>query len=364
MIEKKDTRARFGPFAVKLSFTAGSVIFSLIGLEIASRVIDGEPVFSVRNFIVDRVDRFTEQLSGSAQFDEQLGWVPSSDFEHPLYHFAEYGIRLNRSTQTEFPSGGVLAVGDSFTAGAEVADEATWPALLEEMLNVPIANGGVGGYGVDQTILRARQLLPIVEPKYLIVGIMVGDISRAEFKIWSGGAKPYFVVEDGALVRKNEPVPRIQGTRADLGWLRAILGRLYLSIFVAERVGRIDEWVTPKMQVRAHDYGEEVSCLLLEDLKARLDSMGVELAVFMQYAGIHIEKHDRTPKSAARVLSCARKLGVVSIDSFPALRQVYLEGAEQLASLYMKRGHMSPAGNRLMAEILQGAISGWVAADR
>jgi hypothetical protein len=46
-------------------------------------------------------------------------------------------------------------VGDSFTAGADVAEHESYVAQLEAMLNYPVINGGVGGYGTDQMILAA-----------------------------------------------------------------------------------------------------------------------------------------------------------------------------------------------------------------
>ena len=52
----------------------------------------------------------------------------------------------------------LLATGDSFTYGAEAADADTWPARLQGLLHLRVANGGVPGYGLDQIVLRSERL--------------------------------------------------------------------------------------------------------------------------------------------------------------------------------------------------------------
>lgn len=66
----------------------------------------------------------------------------------------------------------MIAVGDSFTAGSEVADAETWPAQLERLIDGPVINAGVGGYGTDQMILRSESLLPVLQPSAVVVGIL------------------------------------------------------------------------------------------------------------------------------------------------------------------------------------------------
>ena len=101
-----------------------------------------------------------------------------------------YGIRKNGPNDDLLRSGGVLAVGDSFTAGSETADEDTWPAQLERIIHRPVVNGGVGGYGSDQIVMRAEKLLPIVRPQVLLVGMLDLDILRAGYSSFGRQAPP------------------------------------------------------------------------------------------------------------------------------------------------------------------------------
>ncbi len=53
----------------------------------------------------------------------------------------------------------VVVAGNSYTHGEEVADDATYPATLERILGVGVANLGVAGYGPDQALLKLEGLI-------------------------------------------------------------------------------------------------------------------------------------------------------------------------------------------------------------
>jgi hypothetical protein len=53
----------------------------------------------------------------------------------------------------------VLVAGDSYVHGDEVADKESFPASLERILQVPVANFGVGGYGPEQALLKVESLI-------------------------------------------------------------------------------------------------------------------------------------------------------------------------------------------------------------
>ena len=50
----------------------------------------------------------------------------------------------------------ILIVGDSFAFGDQVSNNQTLPSCIERKLKVKTDNGGVGGYGAAQSILRAK----------------------------------------------------------------------------------------------------------------------------------------------------------------------------------------------------------------
>src|SRR5262249_10900424 len=139
-------------------------------------------------------------------------------------------------------TGGVLAVGDSFTAGSGVRNEDAWPARLETLINQPVLNGSAGAYGVDQIVLRAEQLLPEVKPTALIIGILSQDTLRNTYSVYGGGYKPYFDVEAGSAVLRGVPVPLVETQPLQLDWKRRVFGRSYMVDAAATALGLQDQW--------------------------------------------------------------------------------------------------------------------------
>jgi hypothetical protein len=114
--------------------------------------------------------------------------------------------------------GAILVVGDSFGAGSEVTDTDTWPAQLENKVGTRVLNAAVGGYGIDQSVLRAEELIPQLKPKMLIVQTNLAyGISSNRMSTAGGAPKPYFI---GKLKFMNTPVPRGVSGAVDIG-LRA-----------------------------------------------------------------------------------------------------------------------------------------------
>ena len=125
---------------------AALVIFSLflvIGcLEVVARIIDGIPVFSRQNYVSLALNSF--RPPGSAlSYDSRIGWIQSSYAssvsQGNTFTTGKSGIRMPTTVVRDLMPGGVLAIGDSFTVGAEVSDGETWPAQLECPPSAPMA---------------------------------------------------------------------------------------------------------------------------------------------------------------------------------------------------------------------------------
>lgn len=84
------------------------------------------------------------------QHHDLLGYVPCPR-NHSDPEIDQEGLR----TTGDAPGGAgppILAVGDSFTFGDEVDALEAWPAQLQALLGRRVLNGGVTGYGLDQTV--------------------------------------------------------------------------------------------------------------------------------------------------------------------------------------------------------------------
>jgi hypothetical protein len=254
-------------------------------------------------------------------------------------------------------------VGYSFTYGEEVDDNQSWPADLETLNGMPVINAAAGAWGTDQIVLRAEAMIDVAHPKILILGFMWHDIGRAEYHINFGSQKPYFTVEAGELALHNVPVPRFAGMIRELGWVRSVLGYSYSLFWLGQRLGwhrLLYGGYTEFERATAAGTGEQITCLLLKRLEERAEQERIRLMLVMQYTYPDFPGTEPAPSIA--VLACARNLGIEALDTWSRLAELQTSDPVRFASLFnFNQGvpsHMSPAGNRLVAEEIARRLHG------
>lgn len=169
--------------------------------------------------------------------DPVLGWSIRPDGRTPLYQANSSGLRADRDYDLE-PAPGTLriaAFGDSFTHGDEVANGATWPAQLEQLLpNVEVLNFGVPAYGSDQAVLRYREQGRRFHPHIAVLGVMSENIHRLVnvFRPFYSPSyemvltKPRFVRSGGRTVLFPNPLASLHDYRDLLARPREVLADL------------------------------------------------------------------------------------------------------------------------------------------
>jgi len=361
---------------LKLAFVLvlASLVVSLGIVEVSLRLSSLPDPWTTQNFTVDPVNQQVSNLA--IQYDPVLGYIARPGFRGPIGKWisshGEMGVRLNANFPKDLPlpplpKGGIVAVGDSFTYGSEVDDSESWPAQLEAILGVPVVNAGAGGYGIDQAVLRAEQLLDAVRPSAIIVSFIPNAVERNQRSVETGLVRPYFDVVGGRLELRNVPVPYYRPTAKHIGRARAILGYSYTAYWVANRFGKRTEWLVFEYETRnIHNKGVEVSCLLWPRLAERVVGRNTRLIALAQYAGIHVSGHDtsRKDRQVEKILDCARQAGFLVVDSYSTLRQLFEQDPAAFWPLWVKQandkdkhtGHMSVAGNRFTAELVSRAI--------
>jgi hypothetical protein len=346
--------------------TLASLAFSLVALELGLRLVNGQPLWPDRNLLLERADAVGR--NPVAEYEPLVGWVHkpnlsiSRDRPQRSFTTGELGIRMNQAEKRPLPRHAILAVGDSFTVGSEVGDAASWPAFLERSLGEPVVNGGTGGWGADQIVLRAEQLISKLMPKLVIASFLEDDISRAGYSIYGGAPKPYFQIENDELVLRNNPVPRISSNVSnELGLLRSILGYSYTVDWAMARLGVI-RWFEVRTVAIVENDPASIACRLLERLKRATDANGIRLVFILQWGGNEIAKATSRSLDAVRTLDCAIDAGIQTIDTWDALKQVHAQGEDKLKSLFnmIQNGtlysHMSPTGNSFIADLLEQAV--------
>lgn len=313
-------------------------------------------------------DQIIRVQVGHPKHDPLVGWIQTSNLSysdpagfHSVQTTGEFGIRMNAPEIQRIPEkGGVLVVGDSFTAGSEVNDGETFPAQLELLLSHPVLNAGVAGYGADQMVLWAEHLIPILKPSMVIVGVLDDDINRAGYRVYFGAHKPWFRVVDGELVHYNSPVPETHVRDWDTTpwWTKfSYVGLLTAKAIYPEALK--DASSRPVISVENDPVA--VSCALLARLKHKTDELGIPLLTVMLYAGIDrlsemtysIEK--RRPKG---VVECARTAGLDVLNTWSVFVDLNENNFDEYRKLYFHPTpeaytHMTPAGNALVAKLIK-----------
>ena len=291
-----------------------------------------------------------------AAHDPQLGYVPRPGFASAANRWAAMvtidntGLRTNGSAR---PAGqrGVLAVGDSFTFGDQVADAQTWPAQLEQALQKPVWNGGVFGYSFAQTVLRAEQLLERLPVDTLVLSFIPDDLKRCEMSKRFTEV-PWFDLVDGALVLKNVPVPDSDRSALDHQYVRKLLGYSALCDLVFWNA--VPTWWVGdprEVYVHARGVGVEIGVKLLARLAANVRGRGIRLLLVLQDIA---EPAPWAVADGATFLARAEQLGVQRLD----LQSRFVQLATQDPSLKQRyfAGHMKAAGNAWVAQQIAAVL--------
>lgn len=320
-----------------------------------------------QNFATQPVNQQVTNLA--IEYDPLLGYIAKPDLRSgPTNTHGKMGVRLHQSLKPgepspPIPTGGILASGDSFTFGSEVDDDQSWPAQMEREIGIPVVNAGAGGYGVDQAVLRAEQLLEVTKPRAIIVSFIPNNMGRNEFAVNGGLPKPYFEVVKGQLELRNVPVPHYVPPASHVGIFRAVFGYSYAMFWASERLGMRDKFIARKFETRAvTNQGIDVACLLWKRLAEKVADPKIRLVALAQYAGIQVNGHDnsRDHFQVTRVLECAKQAGYIVVDSYPELRRRFEADPIKFWNNWVKEpsdqewhtGHMSNEGNRLTSELL------------
>jgi lysophospholipase L1-like esterase len=165
-------RSRIG--GVVREAAIGSVI---LGVTVAVLFVVGEGL--CRLFFPDTQLRYVSDPEALFRVapSQHASIVLGSGLPAPAARINELGVR-GASVDTSRPT--ILALGDSFTFGAGVADDETFSARLDQWLgpDIAVVNGGQPGYGVFQMVAELRRLGDVLRPRLVIVVIWQGDFVR------------------------------------------------------------------------------------------------------------------------------------------------------------------------------------------
>ena len=136
-----------------------------------------------------------------------LGYVPKTNLSMILNQREWNNVKIStdknglRNSTNNSSNKSILTTGDSFVFGNGVSDDKTFQSCLNiNQKDYKFINAGVYGYGTSQSLLRAKLLIPKIQPDKLIISTLVGsNFSRDRLTFKSGFPMPSVVKVNNKL---------------------------------------------------------------------------------------------------------------------------------------------------------------------
>ena len=350
------------------------------------------PLFSAEQIeSLARVRSGPGRSTAETTFDAELGWChrPDTDVGEDRYDWAgaRIGVApLEREKRADRRR--IVAIGESFTYGAEVAAAETWVAGVDRARDdLEIANLGVGGYGPDQALLRLERDGFALAPDEVWLGLVPGTAIRATtlyvpaLRHWFGSVafKPRFQLDpQGALELVHNPATTPQ-TLCDLlasqarflaalrghdvwidraGEAYSVLGTRWWHHSGLARLWvtwseRTDREPAPWFEDPSSELHRLVRAIVL---RARDDCSAHHARfrlVLLPESGDLQFRRETGREYWRPLLDELRAAGVEVLDATPALASA---GGDTAAALWAPLGHYSAAGNEIVAARVLGAL--------
>jgi hypothetical protein len=336
------------PLRRRLLFACVPLAVTLLGAEALIRLFRAPLHFgSFRELRTDMLKR-----NYPAARDPLLGYVPRAGFASRDNHWGtavtidQDGMRSNGGPT---PAGErvVAAVGDSFTFGDQVDDDASWPAQLERSLGQPVKNGGVFGYSFTQAALRGEQMLERFPVSTLVVAFIADDLTRSEFS-WRYGPVPWFDLVGDGIELRGVPVDHARPSdHAGKAWKDFFGHSALVDAVLANTLRRW--WYEDEKQATVPHLagkGEELGRRIVDRLAGKCRERGVRLLLVLQ--------GERVRPDGVAVLRHAAARGVQTLDL--ASQFVARKAADPSLQDRWFDGHMTREGNGWVAEQIAAAL--------
>lgn len=334
-----------------------TVVICLLGAEMALRLRTSPSLlWHYPNFI--QLDlRSDEAERPQLRYDHELGWDLQPGASGLLagkpISISAGGMR-NHGPGVRAGSGPtILALGDSYTEGYAVADDETWPAHLEKHTGRRVLAGGVRDYGLDQMILKAERLVPVLKPGVVVLAFIASDIDRTGRAARNMRYKPYFVAAGNGLELRNVPVPMTPVAGPNT-MTRRVLGHSYLLHFIMGRLGAHELWHGDT--VYTEEDSDLVSCRLMSRFAALVQRERVQALVvaFPRYEDWAWPENGKMQhRRVAAVLDCASRAGLRTLNTRDVFEN---EGVAQDLEAFFVDWHFNDRANALAARLIASAL--------
>ncbi len=387
------------PIHLKILLSLGTLVFLFAVAEIAVRGMgefDASGNFYFKNRIIhphklplkmvaERSRALQESDDSIVTYHEVLGWAPrpGSVSANGLYHYNSQGIRSPVPAFSDRPAEDILRIalfGDSFTHGDDVPYEHSFGAVLERILDeagIPaeILNFGVGGYGIDQAMLRFKQQGAAFAPHLVVLGFQPENLKRnlnlmrPLYDPRSGlpFAKPRFILTDQGISLINVPVlppDRMVDTLRNFDtwelrpheffydpadfqaswWQHSKL----LATAIDLKIGREDRWLLKRIIFQERSEEQQLGWAVIQAFRQEVAALGARFLI------VHLPSHPEM-KLHAGLGRWTYQTFLDALDGefdvvHPEAALIRAVGQGGVGEVFA--GHYNEKGNQIIAEVM------------
>lgn len=288
----------------------------------------------------------------------QRGLFQRAEFSHPVEINGSGWRDRERGAHKEPGSLRVAVLGDSFTWGHGVGDEAIFTRLMERDLpGVEVLNFGLSGAASDQQLLILRDHVLPAGPDLVLVMVSRNDFAALLESREGSYFKPRFVLqEDGGLRLTGVPVPEVSPIAR---WHYRLRRRSALLNLVESRLESLP-WVeagpsgdTPSAGSRSAD-AYALMRAILGAMAAESRERGARFAIGLVPSSAHTYLVPIPPVELRRhevLRGIASFAGFPVLDLVPAFREAAADPAtaSRVRLHYPRDGHWNEMGHALAA---------------
>ncbi len=355
------------------------------------RIQLGRPDYSLNRPKFVQAAAPARESSGLLLFHPVLGWdyppeLVHADAQDVVYTHGKMG---ERRTCTNFDSTMIATYGDSFTYCAETGDEDTWQTHLARKLGTNVLNFGVGGYGTDQALLK-YEINGQHATKIVLLCILPENINRV-VNIYRPFythhdplrlTKPMFMADARGITLVSNPITSTaELSKLDQDSFLQALGKVDYWYQLDENLPRFTfpyslaffewsgsvfsqlssrvSWLADHHRPHVWDLYNQagplsIMCHIADRFVATAKERGEEpIIVLMPHKDYVNELKDRKISRMAKFIQYLDKRNYRCIDAIRYMWEMN-PNQKQLEAWY--GGHATPAGNRIVAEILNREI--------
>ena len=260
-------------------------------------------------------------------------------------HLHVFDVNDMRRT-TPFPSKQshlfrIMILGDSYTYGKGVAEESTYPRLLEYALlreyRVEVLNLGVNGYQSEDILIALKKFAPILQPNLVVYGFCLNDFLPSGVTGYQLEHAYSIPLPEGI---KDFLVKNIYSLSFFSGHYDRLLRRFHLRKSFESEISEN----FPKYQVR---FGADLKAM---QAFATVQKSGPILAITLDnWPGRY---HDESYRmfQVAQQLAAQAGMRVVEVEQF------YRDYGKQSMVVSQWEGHPNEKAHRIFAELLAAEI--------